>query len=543
MTMDLQCDLLTEPLIRYRPPDGSVTHRVSLPELFVAMQRDEVGDFPALRPHQRHPWHALLTQLAAIALHHAGISTPPDDPSSWRHLLRALLPDDPDGAAWHLVAPPAQAAFMQPAVLDGSLTGWTERLAADELDMLVTSKNHDLKAARMLAAEPDDWLMALVSLQTQEGFLGAGNYGISRMNGGFASRCAFGAKPAGGWGRRWQRDVMQLLAHREQIATDFGLSTNDGLALVWTRPWDGTDSLAWNQLDPLYIEVCRRVRLVRSATGLIAMTKGSKAARIAAKERNGLTGDAWMPLDVTASTATGELGGKALTITSHGFSYKLASELAFGSKFRPSTAQQLRDDDGEQGVVLLGQGVTRGQGKTEGYHERRIPISAGMRRLLRRGQRDVLAKVAGERIQAIEAIRKVLWHALVLLLNNDSSAMATDPIKAKANVLAAGFEQREDALFFDQLAVEIDADDPDQARLTWLIEAAARAEAILLNAFELAPRSAMRRYKARSAALSAFRGTLRSDKSPLPALAMALRASAASSNDAALHHPTSVQLA
>ena len=79
-------------------------HRSSLPELLAAMVADSVRDFPALRPHQRHPWHAFLAQLAAIALHRAGQDEPWIDATDWRTALLALTPDDPDGAAWCLVA-------------------------------------------------------------------------------------------------------------------------------------------------------------------------------------------------------------------------------------------------------------------------------------------------------------------------------------------------------------------------------------------------------------------------------------------------------
>ena len=205
--MTLLHPLLDEPLIRTRGPAGA-PERHTLPGLLAALARDAVRDFPALRPHQRHPWHAFLVQVAALALHRAGAAEPFDDAASWREALLALTPDDPEGAAWCLIAPPERPAFMQPPDPQGRLSGWKGPLhSPDELDMLVTSKNHDLKAARMGQAEPDDWLMALISLQTQEGFLGAGNYGISRMNGGFASRPALGVAPKAWWGLRWRRDL------------------------------------------------------------------------------------------------------------------------------------------------------------------------------------------------------------------------------------------------------------------------------------------------------------------------------------------------
>ena len=103
----------------------------------------------------------------------------------------------------------------------------------------------DIMRERMRQAEPDDWLFALVSLQTQEGFLGAGNYGISRMNGGFSSRPALGVAPHGGAGRRWRRDVAALLATRDEVAEVHGLQADGGLKLLWLAPWDGTTSTAF----------------------------------------------------------------------------------------------------------------------------------------------------------------------------------------------------------------------------------------------------------------------------------------------------------
>lgn len=507
MTTSLRYSLLDEPLIGARLADARRVH-LSLPALFVALAADGLRDFPALRPHQRHPWHAFLVQLAAIALHQAGRSEPFTAEDEWTSALLALTPDDPDGAAWCLIAPPDRPALMQAPVPEGNLSAWKNTLQApDELDMLVTSKNHDLKAARMKQSAPEDWLTALVSLQTQEGFLGAGNYGISRMNGGFASRPAIGAMPVGGWGTRWARDVRRLLASRTQIVNSLELCEQGGVALVWLRPWNGADSLAFSALDPFYIEICRRIRLIETAEGISALTTGSKAARIEAKSRNGVTGDAWMPVDTAE--------GKALTISSKGFDYKLTSELLFGHKYRAPITQILTNEDGKQGIVMLARGVTRGQGKTEGYHERRVPISPKVRALMIKKSTDKLAKIAEGRVSDISKMRKVLWKALATLLANGTSVFNdNDSVTDKASRFAKAFEQGEDARFFEGslgLNEELDAEDPDTVRLAWYLDMAKRAEDILRNAFESGPRSGEQRYRARAAALGRFQGGLRKE--------------------------------
>src|SRR5205085_1492994 len=102
-----------------------------------------------------------------------------------------------------------------------------------------------------------------------------------------------------------------------------------------------------------------------------------------AKELNGVTGDPWTPVDIVAS--------KALTITAEGFQYKLLSELLFGSRYLPGATQEVALGRGDERLCLIAQGITRGQGKTERYHERRVPISQKTRALLVGGQQSVLA--------------------------------------------------------------------------------------------------------------------------------------------------------
>lgn len=528
----LYCSLLDEPLFHYRAIQGGERYEVTLPELFVAMAQNAVRDFPALRPHQRHPWHAFLVQLAAIVLHRAGRSEVFTTANEWRAALLALTPDDPDGAAWCLVSPLSRPAFMQPPAPGGKIDDWKNSLtAADELDMLVTSKNHDLKASRMLHCTAEDWCYALISLQTQEGFLGAGNYGISRMNGGFASRCGVGISPGAAWGVRWLRDVRALQNDRDSVVSTFDLNDAQGHALIWLLPWDGLDSVVFTALDPWYIEICRRIRLI-NVRGLQARTTGSKVPRIAAKDLNGATGDPWMPV------ATND--AKALTITQRGFDYELASELLLGNKYKKPAAQVLLSADPGEGLQLVAQGLTRGKGKTEGYHERCIPISKRIRQAFVSRHTDELAHLANERIAAIGDVRKMIWSALTVLFGNGAKdeagkdKEASDAVKDRANVFAQAFEVECDAQFFPELIEEIEADDRHRVREIWLLILAERAERVLRTAFVAGPRSGQLRYRAQSAALSRLHGAMRGNK--LPALAQALKNRKPSQTEEAHEH-------
>jgi CRISPR system Cascade subunit CasA len=508
---DLHFSLLDREILRYRNVHGE-TVTANLPQLLVALGADQVRDFPALRPHQRHPWHAFLVQLAAIAICRTGKAELFTTEHEWRSELLALTPGDPDGAAWSLVSPPGRPALLQAPVPAGRVDDWKSvSMTADELDMLVTSKNHDLKQGRMWRSTPEDWLFALLSLQTQEGFLGAGNYGISRMNGGFASRPGVGVAAVGHWGARWRRDVDALRATRSRTAEARGLSDRGGHALLWLVPWDGASSLAFSTLDPHYIEICRRLRLQLRDGRIRALGTGTKTARVASKELNGVTGDPWTPIDTAA--------GKALTISAEGFQYKLVAELLLGSKYLPSVAQDLSKASHEERHLLIAQGITRGQGKTERYHERRVAISPKVRSLLMGNEKALLSRISTQRITAIGEIRKLLWLALTVLFNNGAASKdSSDSVKDKATRFSRPFEQAEDSRFFDDLTAEAEASDPAAERITWLLGLVDRAETVLRTAFNAGPRSAIQRYRAQAGALSRFHGPLRSDKSPIPEL-------------------------
>lgn len=510
----LQYSLLDEPLIRARLVNGGQAVKYSLPGLFFALARDEVRDFPALRPHQRHPWHAFLVQLAAMALHHAKQSQPFATEQEWKAALLALTPEHPDGAAWCLIAPHDKPAFMQAPVPGGNVDDWSnDRPTPDSLDILVTSKNHDLKQSRIKKSHPDDWIFALISLQTQAPYPGSGNFGVARMNGGSSSRPGLGIEPSGDVGRRWLRDVRIALEERRNIL-DMGFKEEAGAALLWLVPWDGNGAFSFSELDPLFIEICRRVRLTYSSYGIAAARTTSKGPRISkdeAKSRKGNTGDLWTPVHI------GE--AKSLGVTAMGFDYKRMADLAFGADYKKPPAQNVRPDDGTAELALVARAIAGGQSTTDGYHERRVPISPKMRSMLRQKQTDQLAKIAGERVDAVGKMRGVLWTALAALFDQGADKdKFSDSAKDKAAVFAKSFEQAEDACFFDELNAEIEAAEPDQVRLQWLLAMADRAETILKNAFVAGPQSGEQRYRARSAALSRFHGSLRSEKT-LPTLA------------------------
>lgn len=495
-------NLLNDPVIRVIADSRRETS-FALPELFAAIFADDLQSFRALRAHQRHAWHALLCQLGALACVRSDLAKPPVDADGWRPALKSLTPDFPDDEPWRLVSPLDKPAFLQPVV--GSVDGFKRLATPDELDILVTAKNHDVKGARVANAQPDDWLFALVSLQTMEGFLGAGNYGVSRMNGGFSNRPGFSIAPPGGVGAHVRRDIERLIGLREKMPDYFD---EDGLALVWLKPWDGATSLKPDQLDPYYIEICRRVRLAAENGRIHALAAGSKTARIAfGKEAKGLTGDPWTPIE----SSDGET--KALTIDARGFSYRRMSDIVFRRGFTPAPLQEVSPrDDRDGAATLVARALARGQGKTEGLHERRIVATRKIVRMLADGRTGENEIPARRRIEQAGLVRKALRFGLMMLFQNGPTDFRpTDPNSAKrADPFLDRFEAEIDRDFFEALFAEVEAEGDAAKRETcavWLDDLRSRALALLRAADAGSPSSSIRCYRALVRAESAFQNS------------------------------------
>jgi CRISPR system Cascade subunit CasA len=404
-------NLLLDSIIGVLDIEGRREH-LSLPQLYFKLGRDMIATFPALRPHQRHAWHALLCQLGALACLKSGLSVPPNDADGWRAALRGLTPEFPRDEPWMLVTSPDKPAFLQAVV--GAPDGFKPLSTPDELDMLVTANNHDLKRARLSSAAADDWLFALITLQTMEGIHGRGNYGISRMNGGHANRPGFSISPPGCVGAHVMRDLKRLIALRDNVLENNAVFDQDGLALVWLRPWNGACSLQPMELDPYFIEICRRVRLISHAGRLSALAAGSEVARIIfGKDAKGLTGDPWTPIEIKDGEA------KALTVDARGFSYKRLSDILFEKGFRQASLQQIgRNDPQGCSYHLICRALARGQGKTEGLHERRIVVPPKAVGYWRSHTLEPLALLAQDRIEQAGKIRGALRYALMMLFQN-----------------------------------------------------------------------------------------------------------------------------
>ncbi len=512
-------NILTEPLIQTRT--GQDMRVMSLPEVYAKLMADNVDAFPALRPHQRHAWHAFLVQLGAMAMHRAEVNEPPRDPGQWAALLRGLTPDSPDDAPWHVVVDDLiKPAFMQPPArtVDRKREYKINVATPDQLDMLITAKNHDLKAAVAVRAGIDDWLFALITLQTMQGFSGGGSYGISRMNGGLASRPMLTMTPSSRVGAHVRRDIMAVLEYRPRLLAQFTM-TEGGAGLLWILPWDGgaEEALAVDGLEPLYIEVCRRIRLSIDASGnLYGMRAASKATRVAGKELKGRTGDPWVPVNPRWK-------GLPLTPKIGCFTYRKITDYLTDWELPPLMRPTESENQAPQPMQLVARALVRGQGITAGYHERIIPVRhKAVQSLGKPAEALELGIIARERVTQVGVVQRILRRAIQVFAARGDLGKITTEHRSLAQPWVNKHDEIIDRTFFEALQTEFEAPgEREGIRKAWLMNGrdgvVDHARRLLHAAADTLPCLGVYRYRARANAGELFEGGLRAD-SGLPFL-------------------------
>ena len=487
--MTMVHDLLTEPLLSWRDT-GRQRGMTTLPGLLEKLGSGELGDFPKVRTHQFHPWVMFLTQLAAIALHRAGRTEPNTSEAEWREMLLKLT-----GGAhepWCLVVEDlSKPAFFQPPVPEAKREGfslaeeWKVVEQPDEIDVLVLSKAHDVKASRLRNILPESWAYALTTLQTMQGYPGRGYTGVARMKGGYGSRARIGLGASHSVGSRFQRDVAVLL-DTWPLLLDRGYR-DDGLGLVWVEPWDGKLSLAAGALCPHFIEICWRTRLVLSGTAMHCAYTTTENRRCMPEIKSGDVGDPWIPIE--------RKDGGALTLGGRGFHYELLTRLLLTDEYEPAAAQRPREGDGDP-VFLLGSALVRGQGKTEGLHEYALSIPGAVKRRL--GNHDGRAALGRRAELFVQRAKQMRSHVLFPALNQ---------LALGENLVDDRFDARVDEVFFENLFGTLERDD-DAARLSWEQRLETHAWDELHQAIGRCCVPDARRYRAIAAAESMFRGCL-----------------------------------
>jgi CRISPR system Cascade subunit CasA len=240
-------------------------------------------------------------------------------------------------------------------------------------------------------------------------------------------------------------------------------------------------------LAPNFIEVCWRVRCIWHHDRLACRYTTTGARRCLPEIEGGDVGDPWIPI--------GREDAGALTVGPSGLNYRLLTTLIFETDFAPAVAQNIQADDGEL-PLFVASALARGQGKTEGLHERVLPLPPGVRTRMRRPEdRAAIGKRAMQRVEAAANMRrKVLFPALKQL------ALGGTP-------MPDNFDAGVDAIFFEHLFGTLDLPDGDAslAFANALLKVAVRE---LERAIARTSSSSARRFKAISAAERMFYGCL-----------------------------------
>lgn len=512
-------NLLLDPVITVR--NGAGAQRLSLPGVLAALGRDEVEDFPALRPHQRHSWHAFLCQLAVLALEEAGrnFEGDPLDEVAWRELLRGLAPGFPGDEPWRLVVGDlAKPAFLQPSVPEGMCNSWSLEKSSFCADILVLSKQHGEKHKIYIDDNLNLATFALVTKQTQSEYSAAGKNGryyqtvrqagIPFNNLKVASRPSVSLHFSPHPGPTWLRDCRILLNSLDELRRSADYPGSGGLRLLWLEPWRGTvdESLPLRRLHPLFVEICRRIRLIDAGDGTIQYrTVGTKASRVAAKEYNGAVGDPWLPLKREAGSV------KAYNSRP---GYDVAWKVLFDdSEYVPSLLQRFHPGDPEEGVSVVFRVFLRTQGGSDGYHERIIPIQKNQLNFFRK-HRDRAAEMAKALAGAVKiAVDDVLRPALQEMMQQSAKSRIKREQWEWIKQYTKNLGERVDSEFFSHLWRCLDARGEEPLRAehlaSWDAFLAHEARAAFRAAFDALPTVSALRHRVRAKAENMLEACIR----------------------------------
>ncbi len=483
--------------VLYRNGDTAATN---LPVIFTGLLDNTIVSFEALQPHQQQAWYSFLVQLAAMAVARENNGEIASTPDEWKELLLKLA--DGSEAAWHLVVDDvSKPAFMQPPVPEGSLEEAkysSDIQTPDELDMLVTSKNHDLKGNRILHPESEHWFFALLTLQSMDGIMGRGNYGIIRMNSGYGNRPFLGVTPELSWSSRFKRDMRVLLDNRSDLLSMY---KSNGYTLLWIPFWDGgkKSGIQLFECDPYFIEICRRIRFKKNDGEFLCFKTNTKASRLTAPDDlKGRTNDPWTPINKKEI--------KSLSVGENGFTYKLLQELLLGQEYAKPIAMELQSDE-KNGGYLVAVALIRGMGKTNGLDKRVISIPSKVYRLFsNESDKELFAERARDRVTLASEVQKNILYPSISSLLSSGTGERIDFEKVAQWINR--FDQEIDRRFFESLWASVEMEQEEATR-QWEKILLEEAEKIFKEAERSTPIAQIRRLRAVSKARSMFYGQAR----------------------------------
>lgn len=202
-------------------------------------------------------------------------------------------------------------------------------------------------------------------------------------------------------------------------------------------------------------------------------------------------------------------GTKSYGPTGAGFGYRQMARLMNPEIISRPPLGTPRSGDAAPGLSIVASAVVRGQGKTEGYHERRLPVPGPARRLFAAAGGAALDRtglVAQQRADEAAAMSRVLRHALFALVRGgvEDVRLDDDAADRKATAWLRLFDARVDAGFFDEAFWTEVAEPEGPYRVRWRRQLREVGHAVLEEAMEAAPRTDVRRIRARAQALNLF---------------------------------------
>lgn len=501
----MNANLLLDDVFGIETPAGE-RRTLSLPALLAALGDGEAEHLTGIQRHQADAFHMFLCYLAGAALDQTGETDPTQNESFWRDALRQLAGRDDDDAWTLLVDDPTKPAFMQPPVPNrADFDSYKPKAATpDELDVLQTSKNHDLKAARLNKATAEAWSLALISVQTMRGHAGRGNYPVCRIKGAYSARVCVASNTSLQPSRRWQEDMARLLKGLHTLLPPQRPFHRNGYRLLWLVPWDGKTGLGLDTLHPLFIEICHLFRLTNGRGKLLCLDRPAQAARITvSKETAGNVGDPWIPLDPKDQAA--------LSISTRGFHAQLLRDLIISPEnYIPAMMQSF--DTNSKSAWFHASAVARNpnrQGVSEGYHEARIYISPKAKSFLLQGgqPRERLADLSDWALTRARDVRSKALRPALFALVEGGPGKWPDTGRREAGQWVDSWLTRYDHRwadgYFPWLWNTIDQSD-EAARRDWLSGLKALADGVLEQAVDGAPQRTGRRYRGKVRASGLF---------------------------------------
>ena len=206
------------------------------------------------------------------------------------------------------------------------------------------------------------------------------------------------------------------------------------------------------------------IRLERAGDRIVARKGTSKAARVAAKDRNGAVGDPWAPVHKTLN--------KSLTLSERDFDYRLLSDLLFsGDWVLPLLARPAAQEPASTRFLLVAAALARGNSKTEGFKRRALPLNGRIAQAMADAQgRLRLEELARQQIEEVKKFSIALRIALAIVAASGEVKRKKDggfePPKKEhyAHADAAGrqFDRAADGLFFRHLWDRFEAQATDR---------------------------------------------------------------------------------